>query len=84
MQLNKSEIISPFPSFSTPSFQSSPISSNGPSFLINSIMRPCPTLLEINNCDFIAHGENFMAIFTTFSVVIWFSTGTLGIFVTLV
>ena len=25
-----------------------------------------------------------MAIFTTFSVVIWFSTGTLGIFATLV
>ena len=31
-----------------------------------------------------AHGENFMAIFTTLSVVIWFSTGTLGIFATLV
>ena len=30
------------------------------------------------------HGENFMAIFTTLSVVIWFSTGTLGIFFTLV
>ena len=30
------------------------------------------------------HGENFMAIFTTLSVVIWFSTGTLGIFATLV
>ena len=30
------------------------------------------------------HGENFMAIFTTFSVVIWFFTGTLGIFATLV
>ena len=30
------------------------------------------------------HGDNFMAIFTTFSVVIWFSTGTLGIFATLV
>ena len=29
------------------------------------------------------HGENFMAIFTTLSVVIWFSTGTLGIFATL-
>ena len=26
------------------------------------------------------HGENFMAIFTTLSVVIWFYTGTLGIF----
>ena len=26
------------------------------------------------------HGENFMAIFTTLSVVIWFSTGTLGVF----
>ena len=32
----------------------------------------------------IAHGENFMAIFTTLSVVIWFSTGTLGISATLV
>ena len=32
----------------------------------------------------ILHGENFMAIFTTLSVVISFSTGTLGIFVTLV
>ena len=30
------------------------------------------------------HGENFMAIFTTLSVVIWFSTGILGIFTTLV
>ena len=30
------------------------------------------------------HGENFMAIFTTLSVVIWFSTGTLGIFATTV
>ena len=30
------------------------------------------------------HGENFMAIFTTLSVVIWFSKGTLGIFATLV
>ena len=37
--------------------------------------------------DFIillVHGENFMAIFTTRSVVIWFSTRTLGIFATLV
>ena len=32
----------------------------------------------------IVHEENFMAIFTTLSVVIWFSTGTLGIFATLV
>ena len=30
------------------------------------------------------HGENFMAMFTTLSVVIWFSTGTPGIFATLV
>ena len=30
------------------------------------------------------HEDNFMAIFTTLSVVIWFSTGTLGIFATLV
>ena len=29
-------------------------------------------------------GENFMAIFTTLSVVIWFSTGTLGIIATVV
>ena len=29
-------------------------------------------------------GENFMIIFTIHSVVIWFSTGTLGIFATLV
>ena len=29
------------------------------------------------------HEENFMAIFTTLSVVIWFSTGTLGIWATL-
>ena len=29
-------------------------------------------------------GENFMAIFTTLSAVIWFSTGALGIFATLV
>ena len=33
---------------------------------------------------FTIHGENFMAIFTTLSVIIWFSTGTLGIFATLV
>ena len=30
------------------------------------------------------HGENFMKIFTTSSVVIWFSTSTLGIFATVV
>ena len=30
------------------------------------------------------HGENFMAIFTILSVVIWFSTGPLRIFATLV
>ena len=30
------------------------------------------------------HGEKFIAIFTTPSVVIWFSTGTLGIFAPLV
>ena len=39
------------------------------------------------NCSkqfFIPYGENFTAIFTTLSVVIWFSTGTLGIFATLV
>ena len=30
------------------------------------------------------HGEKFMAIFTTLTVIIWFSTGTLGIFATLV
>ena len=32
----------------------------------------------------IVHGENFMVIFTTLSVVIWFSTGTLGILATLI
>ena len=32
----------------------------------------------------VPHGENFMAIFTTLSVVIRFSTGTLEIFPTLV
>ena len=37
-----------------------------------------------NIFDIFLHEENFMAIFTTFSVVIWFSTGTLGIFATLV
>ena len=30
-----------------------------------------------------SHGEKFMAIFTTLSVVIWFSTGTLGTSATL-
>ena len=30
------------------------------------------------------YGENFMACCTTLSVVIWFSTGTLGSFATLV
>ena len=34
--------------------------------------------------DLSLHGENFMAIFITRSVVIWFSTGTVGIFATLV
>ena len=32
----------------------------------------------------VLHGENFIAIFTTLSVVIWVSTGTLEIFATLV
>ena len=32
----------------------------------------------------VIHGENFMAIFTALSVVIWFSTGTLGSFAILV
>ena len=32
----------------------------------------------------IAHGENFIAIFTILSVVIWFTTSTLEIFATLV
>ena len=31
----------------------------------------------------IVHGDNFIKNFTTFSVVIWCSTGTLGIFDTL-
>ena len=44
------------------------------------------TLIEILFISFksFVHGENFMAIFTTLSVVIRFSTGTLGIFATLV
>ena len=45
---------------------------------------PCsfrlPPISSIANLQ----GENFMATFTTLSVVIWFSTGTLGIFATLV
>ena len=32
----------------------------------------------------ITQGENYMAVYTTPSMVIWFSTGTLGIFATLV
>ena len=40
-------------------------------------------LKEIRYCS-IVHGKNFMAIVTTPSVVIWFSTGTLGVFATLV
>ena len=39
------------------------------------------TVLHGNYCYIIV--ENFMAIFTTPSVVIWFSTGTLEIFATL-
>ena len=43
---------------------------------------------RVLNSDFdlqtLLHEENLMAIFTTRSVVIWFSTGTLGIFSTLV
>ena len=34
--------------------------------------------------NIIVYGQNFMAIFTTLSAVIWFSTGTLGILATLV
>ena len=48
-----------------------------------------PFAMLLRVCNFVAsrytaHGENFMAIFTTLSVVIWFFTGTLGIFATLV
>ena len=39
---------------------------------------------RVEVCEIKMHGENFMANFTTLSVVIWFSTGTLGIFATLV
>ena len=45
--------------------------------------KPCDALLNARKLGH-SHGENFMAIFTTLSVVIWFSTGTLGIFATLV
>ena len=38
---------------------------------------------NISSLFTVSHGENFVAIFTTLSVVIWFSTGTLGIFATL-
>ena len=41
-------------------------------------------MLYGNYCYIITHGENFMAIFTTRSVVIWLFTGTPGIFATLV
>ena len=41
-------------------------------------------LLQRSACHDFTHGENFMEIFTTPSVVIWFSTGTLGIVATLV
>ena len=43
-----------------------------------------PTIIINSFVWYSLHGENFMAIFTTISVVIWFSTGTLGIFGTLV
>ena len=33
---------------------------------------------------FFPHGENFMEIFTTLCVVIWFPAGTLGFFATLI
>ena len=42
------------------------------------------SLISYTNSKGQAHGENFMTIFTTLSVVIWFSTGTLEIFATLV
>ena len=42
------------------------------------------TAWSIRTKFFTMHGENFMATFTTLSVVIWFSTGTLEIFATLV
>ena len=40
--------------------------------------------IQFNKIYYTLHGENFMAIFTTLSVVIWFSTGTLEVFTTLV
>ena len=45
-----------------------------------------PQIIPKKSCRFLIYlyGENFMAIFTTLSAVIWFSTGTLGIFATLV
>ena len=39
---------------------------------------------RFDRSTYFLHGENFIVIFTTLSVVIWFSTGTLGIFATLV
>ena len=41
-------------------------------------------LIELSRNAPYVHGENFMAIFTTLSIVIFFSMGTLGIFATLV
>ena len=41
-------------------------------------------IFKIRFCYSNIHGENLMAIFTILSMVIWFSTGTLGIFATLV
>ena len=38
--------------------------------------------LLLNSTAWNPHENNFMAIFTTLSVVIWFSTGALGIFAT--
>ena len=52
----------------------------------NRVKRQWATLPTTNHqfepC-FDPHGENFMEIFTTLSMVIWFSTGTLGIFANL-
>ena len=49
----------------------------------------CPNIRSHNPSGVIffsayIHAKNFMAIFTTLSVVIWFASGTLGIFATLV
>ena len=52
-------------------------------FTLERVVASLYTIL-LMNINFLLHGENFMAIFTTLSMVICFSMGILGIFATLV